>query len=86
MSIKAGGDLRYSRMKVANINTGQQGSYRFTNALTASGGSSSTGGADLATFLLGVPSSVTLNSSTFMYYYRWKVPAFFLQNGRFGPI
>ncbi len=80
MSIKFGTDLRRMLLNQQDQAYATSGSYRFQNTLTNSGGSNATGGWDYATFLLGVPNSVSLQSSVIPYYYRWSTPAFFVQD------
>jgi hypothetical protein len=77
---KFGVDLKHARMKIITVGNASGGGYRFTNALTNSGGSGATGGFDLATFLQGVPTSVDLRNAILPYYYRWNSGSIFVQN------
>jgi outer membrane receptor protein involved in Fe transport len=80
MSFKFGGDLRRSLQKIISQSYASSGNYRFQSSLTNSSPSGGTGGADFATFLLGVPNNVTLFNSYLPYYYRWNAGNWFAQN------
>ena len=59
------------------------GQYNFTVALTNSGNANiptGAGGSTFASFLLGVPNTVSLRTAVIPYYYRWKNLAGFFQD------
>jgi hypothetical protein len=80
MTFKFGTDLKRSLQKIISESYASSGNYRFQSSLTNSAPSGGTGGADFATFLLGVPNSVTLYNSYLPYYYRWNAGNWFAQN------
>ncbi len=79
-TFKVGADLRQALMNVATLGYAQGGSYSFSGALTNSAQSNGTGGITLASFLIGVPNTVTLANSVIPYYYRWSTGAGFVQD------
>jgi len=79
-TFKFGTDLRQSLMNVSTLGYAQGGSYSFNTAFTNSAQSSGTGGITLASFLLGVPNTVTLANAVIPYYYRWSSGAWFAQD------
>lgn len=77
---KFGVDMRRALVKMEADAYATGGVYRFQASQTNSASSGGTGGADFASFLLGVPSGVTLQSSTIPYYYRWNALNGYVQN------
>jgi len=79
-TLKAGTNLRRQLENLATQGYAQGGSYSFGADLTNSAQSGGSGGITLASFLLGVPDSVTLSPAVIPYYYRWSSAAGFLQD------
>jgi len=84
-TITAGFDWRYlqSNVKAGGLGDACCGNYTFNSNLTASGNANiptGAGGDSFASFLLGVPSSISLRGLVIPYYYRWKVGAAYFQD------
>ena len=80
-SIKAGADITHELLNVANYLYSTGGGYNFRPYETSSNGTKSgTGGIQFATFLMGVPDSVSLNNALLTYYYGWNSGASWVQN------
>ena len=81
MSITAGVDVTHELLNTTNYLYSAGGTYSFQAYETSStGNKSGTGGIKFASFLLGVPDSVTLNNALLPYYYRWNSGAAFVQD------
>jgi hypothetical protein len=81
MNWKFGGEVSHSLQNVIPLFAALGGQYTFAATQTNSlGTGSGTGGSPFASFLLGVPSAVTLRNSLVPYYYRWNAAAAFVQN------
>lgn len=80
-SWKFGVDLTHALMNVTPLYAAAGGNYSFSNVQTNSlGTGSGTGGIAMASFLLGVPSTVAQRNVIIPYYYRWNSAAAFVQN------
>jgi hypothetical protein len=80
LTIKAGVDLTHELLNVANYLYSTGGGYNFRPYETSSNGTKSgVGGIQFATFLMGVPDSVSLNNALLPYYYRWNSGASWVQ-------
>jgi hypothetical protein len=79
-TVKVGTDLRRQLENLSTLGYAQGGSYSFGTDMTNSAQTSGSGGILLASFLLGVPDSVTLSNSVIPYYYRWSTAAGFIQD------
>ena len=84
-TITVGTDLRQQQMSALGQGAGDAccGQYAFAAALTNSGNANiptGAGGLPFASFLIGVPNTITLRSAIIPYYYRWKVYAGYLQD------
>lgn len=81
MSWKFGVDLTHALMNVTPLYAASGGNYTFANGQTNSNGTSTgSGGIAMASFLLGVPSTVAQRNVIIPYYYRWNSGAAFVQN------
>ena len=79
---KFGADLRKQQMKAMPYTGATGGNYFFNARQTNENGQSSgaTGGIGMASYLLGVPNSITLVDSLIPYYYEFNSASFFAQN------
>ena len=81
MSWKFGVDISHALLNVTPLYAASGGNYGFTNTLTNSlGTGSGTGGIAMASYLLGVPTTVAQRNVIIPYYYRWNSGAAFVQN------
>ncbi len=81
MSWKFGVDISHAILNVTPLYAASGGNYAFSNTQTNSlGTGSGTGGIAMASYLLGVPSTVAQRNAIIPYYYRWNSGAAFLQN------
>ena len=82
MNWKFGGEFDKSFENVKPLYGASGGVYTFSaNQTNSTGGAAGgVGGSTIASFLLGVPSAVTLRNTLIPYYYRWTAGAVFAQN------
>src|SRR5579884_939574 len=84
MTWKFGVDLFKDMLNTMNFYSADGGNYSFryvqTDATGAAGNQGQVGGIGFASYLLGVPNSVTLANSIIPYYYRWLGGAAYFQN------
>lgn len=84
-SIVTGVDIRFlqSNVYLTGLQEAANGTYTFAAAQTQSGNANiptGLGGLQFASFLLGVPNSVSLSGQIIPYYYRWKASAAYVQD------
>jgi hypothetical protein len=81
MSFKIGVDLTHELLNTTNYLYSAGGTYNFSaNETSSTGVKGGSGGVIFASYLLGVPDSVTLNNALLPYYYRWNSGAAFVQD------
>src|SRR5271157_3953374 len=81
MSIKAGVEMTHELLNTTNYLYSAGGTYSFSaNETSSTGVKGGSGGVQFASYLLGVPDSVTLNNALLSYYYRWNSGAAFVQD------
>jgi hypothetical protein len=81
MSFKIGVDMTHELLNTTNYLYSAGGTYNFSaNETSTTGVKGGTGGVQFASYLLGVPDSVSLNDALLSYYYRWNSGAAFVQD------
>jgi hypothetical protein len=80
MTWKFGVNLEQQEMANSLVGTFQGGDYGFSGSFTNSALTGGSGGDSFATFLLGIPTSLDLRTSSVSYKYRWRSMDLFVQN------
>jgi hypothetical protein len=81
MSFKIGVDVTHELLNTTNYLYSAGGTYNFSaNETSSTGVKGGSGGIQFASYLLGVPDTVSLNDALLSYYYRWNSGAAFIQD------